>query len=156
MFLWVTIECYSRCMELDLKQSVSYTNRALCYIRINQPEKAKQDCAKAFVLRKRQCKSSVSKSSGQKGKDSSWLRNNLSWFYALCTSHIYLVYIWMFIVLCDIVLKKSFFYQRTHPTSVYIHWFIIHVYIAICLIQFFKVPLMYIYIPSYYQPIYTC
>ena len=46
------IECYSRYMALDPQQSVSYTNLALCYIRINQPEKAKQDCTKALSLEK--------------------------------------------------------------------------------------------------------
>ena len=39
-------------MELDPQQSVSYTNRALCYIRINQPEKAEEDCTKALSLEK--------------------------------------------------------------------------------------------------------
>ena len=48
----LAIECYSRCMELDPQQSVSYTNRALCYIRINQPEKAEEDCTKALSIEK--------------------------------------------------------------------------------------------------------
>lgn len=39
-------------MELDPKQTVSYTNRALCYIRINQPEKAEQDCTAALSIEK--------------------------------------------------------------------------------------------------------
>ncbi|XP_061185926.1 sperm-associated antigen 1-like [Saccostrea echinata] len=44
------IECYTRCIELDPKQTVSYTNRALCYIRINEPEKAELDCTTALSL----------------------------------------------------------------------------------------------------------
>lgn len=46
------IECYTRCVELDPKQTVSYTNRALCYIRIDQPEKAEQDCTTALSIEK--------------------------------------------------------------------------------------------------------
>ncbi|XP_062574772.1 sperm-associated antigen 1-like isoform X2 [Saccostrea cucullata] len=44
------IECYTRCIELDPRQTVSYTNRALCYIRINQPEQAEQDCTTALSI----------------------------------------------------------------------------------------------------------
>ena len=46
------IECYSRCMELNPQQSVCYTNWTLCYIRINIPKKAEQDCTKALSLEK--------------------------------------------------------------------------------------------------------
>ena len=59
----------------------------------NQPtRKSGRRLHESFVHRKRQCKSSFSKSSGQKGIVSSWLRNNLSWFYASCTSHIFIYF----------------------------------------------------------------
>ncbi|CAH1773410.1 unnamed protein product [Owenia fusiformis] len=38
------IECYTGCISLAPERPVSYTNRALCYLRINKPQQAEQDC----------------------------------------------------------------------------------------------------------------
>ncbi|XP_071483672.1 sperm-associated antigen 1-like [Diadema antillarum] len=42
------VECYSQCIEVDAAQAVSYTNRALCYLKLDQPEDAMADCSEAL------------------------------------------------------------------------------------------------------------
>ncbi|XP_077990089.1 sperm-associated antigen 1-like [Glandiceps talaboti] len=44
------ITCYTDCIAVDDKQPVSYTNRALCYLKTNQPLKAETDCSTALGL----------------------------------------------------------------------------------------------------------
>ncbi|XP_071959727.1 sperm-associated antigen 1-like [Antedon mediterranea] len=44
------IKCYSDCVALDNTQTVGYTNRALCHLKINQPLLADQDCSIALKL----------------------------------------------------------------------------------------------------------
>ncbi|XP_063959850.1 sperm-associated antigen 1-like isoform X2 [Lytechinus pictus] len=42
------IGCYTRSIEVDSSQSVSYSNRALCYLKLNLPEDAIEDCNEAL------------------------------------------------------------------------------------------------------------
>nr|XP_006821052.1 PREDICTED: sperm-associated antigen 1-like [Saccoglossus kowalevskii] len=44
------ISCYTRCILLDNKQVVSFTNRALCYLKLNKPDLAETDCCTALEL----------------------------------------------------------------------------------------------------------
>ncbi|XP_053374130.1 sperm-associated antigen 1-like [Mercenaria mercenaria] len=46
------IECYNKCETVLPGQVAIYTNRALCYIRTNQPKKAEEDCSEALKLEK--------------------------------------------------------------------------------------------------------
>ncbi|KAL5007611.1 hypothetical protein ScPMuIL_016417 [Solemya velum] len=43
-------ECYSQCISLFPDRTVSYTNRALCHLRLNQPGEAEKDCTKALGI----------------------------------------------------------------------------------------------------------
>ncbi|XP_041464740.1 sperm-associated antigen 1-like isoform X2 [Lytechinus variegatus] len=42
------IGCYTRSIEVDSSQAVSYSNRALCYLKLNLPEDAIEDCNEAL------------------------------------------------------------------------------------------------------------
>eukprot|EP00057_Strongylocentrotus_purpuratus_P020135 XP_011674609.1 PREDICTED: sperm-associated antigen 1 [Strongylocentrotus purpuratus] len=42
------IGCYSRSIEVDPSQAVSYSNRALCYLKLDLPEDAIEDCNEAL------------------------------------------------------------------------------------------------------------
>lgn len=42
------IECYTKCVQLFPDKVVSYTNRALCYLKLNQANKAESDCDKSL------------------------------------------------------------------------------------------------------------
>lgn len=42
------IECYTKCVQLFPDKVVSYTNRALCYLKLNQASKAESDCDKSL------------------------------------------------------------------------------------------------------------
>ncbi|KAL3832002.1 hypothetical protein ACJMK2_023686, partial [Sinanodonta woodiana] len=44
------IKCYTECIGLSPDESVSFTNRALCYLRINEPSSAEKDCDQALNL----------------------------------------------------------------------------------------------------------
>ncbi|KAK3587971.1 hypothetical protein CHS0354_014488 [Potamilus streckersoni] len=44
------IKCYTECIGLSPYESVSFTNRALCYLRINEPSSAEKDCDQALNL----------------------------------------------------------------------------------------------------------
>lgn len=43
-------KCYSQCVELLPKEIPSYTNRALCYLKLKQPKKAIEDCNQALKI----------------------------------------------------------------------------------------------------------
>ncbi|XP_033123357.1 sperm-associated antigen 1-like isoform X2 [Anneissia japonica] len=44
------VKCYSECVDLDRTQTVGFTNRALCHIKLNQPLLAVSDCSTALKL----------------------------------------------------------------------------------------------------------
>lgn len=46
------VPCYSSCIEILPDKVVSYTNRSLCYLKLNKPEEAEADCTKALTLEK--------------------------------------------------------------------------------------------------------
>ncbi|RUS91692.1 hypothetical protein EGW08_000518 [Elysia chlorotica] len=47
------IKCYSKCILLKPDQVASYTNRALCYLKLNQATEAAADCEKALQMEPR-------------------------------------------------------------------------------------------------------
>ncbi|KAK6165356.1 hypothetical protein SNE40_022298 [Patella caerulea] len=50
------VECYNICIKLSPDNPVGYTNRALCYLKLNQPTEAASDCDKALELDSTNCK----------------------------------------------------------------------------------------------------
>eukprot|EP00112_Aurelia_sp_Birch-Aquarium-sp1_P014394 Seg3104.2 transcript_id=Seg3104.2/GoldUCD/mRNA.D3Y31 product="Sperm-associated antigen 1" protein_id=Seg3104.2/GoldUCD/D3Y31 len=44
------INCYSRCIELMPNEATSYTNRALCFLKLDKPISAESDCTKALEI----------------------------------------------------------------------------------------------------------
>ena len=44
------VDCYTGCVALMPDEAVSYTNRALCYIRLDKPQQAETDCSEALRL----------------------------------------------------------------------------------------------------------
>ncbi|XP_052797101.1 sperm-associated antigen 1-like [Mya arenaria] len=48
----VAAQLYTQCEGVLPDQTVTYTNRALCYIRLNQTKEAEADCSKALTLEK--------------------------------------------------------------------------------------------------------
>ena len=46
------VPCYTSCIEILPDKAVSYTNRSLCYLKLNKPEEAEADCTKALTLEK--------------------------------------------------------------------------------------------------------
>ncbi|PIK58144.1 hypothetical protein BSL78_04944 [Apostichopus japonicus] len=44
------IKCYTSCTEIDPEQAVPFTNRALCYLKLQQNKQAEEDCTKALAL----------------------------------------------------------------------------------------------------------
>lgn len=42
--------CYCQCLEIFTDRAAVYTNRALCYIKLNKAEEAEADCSKALSL----------------------------------------------------------------------------------------------------------
>ncbi|ELU18522.1 hypothetical protein CAPTEDRAFT_219848 [Capitella teleta] len=44
------VECYSVCVECCPENPVAFSNRALCYLRLNQPDMVIDDCNKALSL----------------------------------------------------------------------------------------------------------
>eukprot|EP00794_Sanderia_malayensis_P011962 gene11962-13199_t len=43
-------DCYTQCMDLIPDEAVSYTNRAMCYLKLNKPNKADADCTNALLI----------------------------------------------------------------------------------------------------------
>lgn len=46
------VVCYNKCMEAMPDQLAVYTNRALCYIKLNKPGEAEEDCTNALSIDK--------------------------------------------------------------------------------------------------------
>ncbi|GFO38019.1 sperm-associated antigen 1-like [Plakobranchus ocellatus] len=44
------IDCYNKCIALKPDQVASYTNRALCYLKLNQANEAATDCERALQM----------------------------------------------------------------------------------------------------------
>jgi len=60
------IKSYDQCVELMPKEIPSYTNRALCFLKLKEPEKAIADCTTALKINKNHVKALFRRAQGQK------------------------------------------------------------------------------------------
>ncbi|XP_072042078.1 sperm-associated antigen 1-like isoform X2 [Amphiura filiformis] len=61
------VRCYSSCIDTDPTQVASYTNRALCYLKLNQFHKAETDCSIALALEENNIKALYRRAQASKG-----------------------------------------------------------------------------------------
>ncbi|KAH7423080.1 hypothetical protein KP509_12G038400 [Ceratopteris richardii] len=79
------IDCYNRSLELDEKVAATYTNRALCYLKLNQPAKAIHDCTKALGLEPNNKKAYFRRAISKKDtRDFSGALEDMKIFVGLC------------------------------------------------------------------------
>ncbi|XP_041365550.1 sperm-associated antigen 1-like [Gigantopelta aegis] len=60
------VECYTKCIDIFPDRAVGYTNRALCYLRLNQALEAHADCCKALELEAENTKALYRKAQAKK------------------------------------------------------------------------------------------
>ncbi|KAJ8020458.1 Sperm-associated antigen 1 [Holothuria leucospilota] len=63
------IRCYTACTEIDPAQAVPFTNRALCYLKLNQNAQAEEDCTRALQLDPKNVKGYYRRAQARKGLD---------------------------------------------------------------------------------------
>ncbi|MCO5563633.1 hypothetical protein L7F22_017280 [Adiantum nelumboides] len=79
------IDCYSKSLALDQTVAATYTNRALCHLKLKEPIKAKVDCTLAIQLEPKNSKAYFRRAMARKEvKDIEDALEDLKMFLSLC------------------------------------------------------------------------